>query len=172
MTLTCSIIITNDNVAAFIIVGADTGTVIQDNKPNKNAQAQKSKIDYEFEISSDLVNRDCIVVNNSTFTSEAKIEAEITVIETQHHRATIKCRLAEAQSDCDCSFFFSNAVTSPYAKVGNCQKDSTMTMTGALAIDRAAYLRDIDTQKEEAQLYVPKISTYKGEFYLKLQEFT
>ena len=44
-------------------------------------------------------------------------------------------------------------------------------MTDALAVDKAVYLCNIDTCKEEAQLYVPKIPTYKGESYLKLQEF-
>ena len=50
--------------------------------------------------------------------------------------------------------------------------DPTTAMTGTLTVDRAAYLRNIDTCKEETQLYMLKIPTYKGEFYLKLQEFT
>lgn len=44
-------------------------------------------------------------------------------------------------------------------------------MTGALAVDRVIYLRNIDTRKKEAQLYVPKILIYKSESYLKLQKF-
>ena len=45
-------------------------------------------------------------------------------------------------------------------------------MTGTLAIDKAAYFWNIDSRKEEAQLYRPKIPIYKGKSYLKLQEFT
>ena len=111
-------------------------------------------------------------MNDAIPASEAEMEAEITAIETQHHRTTIEHRLAEAQSDRDCGFFSTNTVTGLHAKVGNCQRDPTTTMTSILAIDKAAYLQDIDIQKKEAQLYVPKIPTYKGECYFKLQEFT
>lgn len=45
-------------------------------------------------------------------------------------------------------------------------------MTGALAIDKAAYLYNINTHKEKAYLYMPKIPIYKDESYLKLQKFT
>ena len=110
-------------------------------------------------------------MNNSTPVSETEIEAEIAAIETQCHRMTIECQLAEAQSNHDYGFLFPNAVIGSHAKVGNCQRDSTTTMIGALAIDKAVYLQDINTQKEEAQLYMLKIPTYKDESYLKLQEF-
>ena len=62
-------------------------------------------------------------------------------------------------------------MTGSYVKVGNRQRDPTMTITGTSAIDEAAYLWDIDTRKEKAQLYVSKIPIYKSESYLKLQEF-
>ena len=128
-------------------------------------------MDYELDTSGEPVDRDR-VVNDPTPASEAEMEAEIAAIETQRHRATIERRLAEARSDCDRGFPSTTTVTGHQAKAGNRQVDPTTAMTGALAVDRAAYLRDIDTRKEEAQLYVPKIPTYKGESYLKLQEFT
>ena len=130
------------------------------------------KIDYEFDISGDPVDRDCVIMNDVIPTSEVMIEAEIATIKTQRHRAIIKRQLAEAWSDCDHDFPSFNNVTDSHAKTGNRQEDPTTTMTGALAIDRAAYLQDIDTRKEKAQLYVPKIPMYKGESYFKLQELT
>ena len=172
ITLTYSTIVVNDDVAASTVVGADTGTVIQDSKPNEDVQAQESEIDYEFNINGDPVNCNCVIMNDVIPASEAKIEAEIAAIETQRHRATIKYWLVEAQLDCNCDFFSPTAVTSLYVKVGNHQGDSIIAMTGTFTIDRAVYLWDIDTRKEEAQLYVPKISIYKSKSYLKLQEFT
>lgn len=139
MALTHSTVVANDDVAVSTIIGADTGIVIQDSKPNKNPQTQKSEIDYELDINSDPVDLNCVIINDVIPASEVKIEAEIAVIETQHHRATIKRQLAEAQSDCDCGFPFSNAMTGPHAKAGNCQRDPTTIMTGALAIDKAIY---------------------------------
>ena len=111
-------------------------------------------------------------MNNPIPTSETKMKAKITVIETQCHRATIKRQLAKAQSDHDRSFFSPTAMTGHYAKVGNCQIDPTTVMTDVLAIDRVTYLCNIDTHKEETQLYMLKISMYKDESYLKLQKFT
>ncbi|MCJ1271067.1 hypothetical protein MMC22_010966, partial [Lobaria immixta] len=40
-----------------------------------------------------------------------------------------------------------------------------------MSADRAAYLREVDIRKEEAQLYVPKIPNDKGESYVKLEEW-
>ncbi|MCJ1266315.1 hypothetical protein MMC22_006198 [Lobaria immixta] len=171
MALTHSTVAANDDVAASTIVDADKGTVIQDSKPNENAQAQESEMDYELDISSKLIDRDCIAVNDLTPASDAEMEAEIAAIKTQHHRLTIERWLAKAWSDRDCSFPSPTAVTSHHAKTGNCQVDSTTAMTGTLAIDRVAYLHNINTHKEETQLYVPKIPMYKDESYLKLQEF-
>ena len=47
-------------------------------------------MDYELDISGEPVDCDCVVVNYPTSTSEAEMEAEITAIKTQHHRATIE----------------------------------------------------------------------------------
>ena len=104
IALTHSTIVANDDVAASTIVGADTGTVIQDSEPNEDAQAQESEMDYELDISDEPVDCDCVVVNNPTPASEAEMEAEITAIETQCHRATIERQLAKAWSDCDGNF--------------------------------------------------------------------
>lgn len=79
--------------------------------------------------------------------------------------------MAEAWLDRDRGFPSLTAMTGSHAKVGNCQVDPTTAMTGALAIDRAAYFYNINICKEEAQLYVLKIPTYKSESYLKLQKF-
>ena len=96
------------------------------------------------------------------------MEIEIAAIETQHHRAMIERQLAEVWLDCDCSFSSPTAMTGHHAKASNCQIDPTTATTSALAIDMVAYLYNIDTCKEEAHLYMLKIPTYKGEFYLKL----
>ena len=111
-------------------------------------------------------------MNDPTPASKVEIKAKIAAIETQCHRAMIECRLAEAQSDCDCGFSSPTAVTGPHAKAGNCQGDSTTAMTGALGVNKAVYFCNIDIRKEKTQLYVPKILTYKNKSYLKLQEFT
>ena len=95
MALTRSTIVANDDIAASIVVDANTGTVIQDSKSNEDAQAQESEINYKLDISDDSV---------------------------------------------DCGFFSPNTMAGPHAKAGNRQGDSTTTMIGALAIDRAAYL--------------------------------
>ena len=109
----------NDHIAASTIVGADTGTVIQNSEPNEDAQAQESKMDYELDISGEPVDRNYVIVNDPTPASEAEMEAEIAAIEPQHHRATIKRQLAEAWSDRDCSLSSPTAVTDPHAKAGN-----------------------------------------------------
>ena len=96
MALTRSTVVANDDVVASPIVGVNTSTIIQNSKPNKDTQAQESKMDYEFDIRGDPVDYDRVVVNNSTSVSEAEMEAEIAAIETQHHRATIEHWLAEA----------------------------------------------------------------------------
>lgn len=82
MALTCSTIVANDDIAASTIVGANIGIVIQDSKPNKDAQAQESEINYEFDISGKSIDHDRVVVNDPTPANEAKMEAEIAVIET------------------------------------------------------------------------------------------
>ena len=97
-------------------------------------------MNYELDISDDSVDHDCVIVNDAIPASEAKMEAEIAVIETQHHRATIERRLTEARSDCNCGFPSPNTITGPHAKAGNHQGNPITTMTGALAINRAAYL--------------------------------
>ena len=171
MALTCSTVVANDDIAVSTIVGANTDTVIQNSKPNENTQAQESKMNYKLDISDEPVNCNCVVVNDPTPVSEAEMEAEIAAIKTQCHQATIERQLAEAWSDHDCSFLSLTAMTGHHAKMGNCQINPTTAMTGALAVDKVVYLRNIDTCKEEAQLYVPKISTYKGKSYLKLQKF-
>ena len=103
-------------------------------------QARESKIDYELDISGDPVDCDRVIVNDAIPASEAAMEAKITAIVTQHHRATIERRLTEAWLDCDCGFLSPNTVTDSHAKASNRQEDSTMIITGALAIDRAIYL--------------------------------
>ena len=75
----------NDDVAASTIVDANTGTVIQNSKPNENAQAQESKMDYELDISDETVDCNCVVVNDPPPASEVEMEAEIVAIETQCH---------------------------------------------------------------------------------------
>ncbi|MCJ1268343.1 hypothetical protein MMC22_008231 [Lobaria immixta] len=55
----------------------------------------------------------------------------------------------------------------PRVTATNRQVDPIAVTSGALVNDRAAYLRDIDILKKEAQLYMPKIPTYKYESYLK-----
>lgn len=60
----------------------------------------------------------------------------------------------------------------PRVMATNRQVGPIAVTSGALVNDRAAYLRDIDIRKKEAQLYVSKIPTYKCESYLKIQEFT
>ena len=172
MALTCSTVVANNDVATSTVVSIETGTVIQNSKPNKDAQAREFKIDYGLDISDDLMDCDRVIVNNTISASETKMEAKIAAIKTQRHRATIEHWLAEAWSDRDCGFFSLTAVTDPHAKMSNRQKDPTTAMTGTFVINIAAYLRDIDIWKEEAQLYMPKIPTYKNESYLKLQEFT
>ena len=91
MALTRSSIIVNDNVAASTIVDTNTSIVIQDSKPNEDVQAQESKMDYELDISDEPIDCDHIVMNDPTPASEAEMEAEIAVIKTQRHRATIEC---------------------------------------------------------------------------------
>ena len=44
-------------------------------------QAQESEIDYELDISGDLVDRNCVIVNDAIPASEAEIETEIAAIE-------------------------------------------------------------------------------------------
>ena len=82
MALTYSTIVANDDVAAFTVVGANTGTVIQNSKPNEDAQTQESEIDYELDISGDLVDCNRVIVNDAISISEAAMEAEIAAIET------------------------------------------------------------------------------------------
>ena len=120
MALTRSTVIVNDDVTASTIIGANTGTVIQDNKLNEDAQAQESKIDYELDISSEPMDCNHVVVNDLTPASETEMEAEIAAIETQCYRATIERWLAEAQLDRDCGFPSPTAVTGHHAKIGNC----------------------------------------------------
>lgn len=129
-------------------------------------------MNYELNISDEPMDCNCVVVNDPIPASEAEMEVEIAAIKIQHHRATIECRLAEAQLDRDCGFSSPTAMTSHHAKAGDYQIDPTTAIIGTLAIDKVIYLHNIDTCKEETQLYVPKISTYKGESYLKLQKFT
>ena len=119
MALTYSIIVANNEVATSTIVGADTGTVIQDSKPNKDAQVWESEMDYEFDISDDSVDRNHIIVNDAILASKAKIEAKIAAIETQRHRATIEHWLAEAWLNRDRNFSSPTTMTDLHAKMGN-----------------------------------------------------
>ena len=80
MAFTRSTVIANDDVAMLTIVDTDTGTVIQDSKPNEDAQAQESEIDYELDISGELVDCNHVIVNDPTPASEAEIKAKITAI--------------------------------------------------------------------------------------------
>ena len=140
MALTHSTVIANDDITVSIVIGIDTGTVIQDSKFNEDAQARESKINYELDINNDPVDCNCVIVNDAILISEAEMEVEIAAIETQRHRAMTKCRLAQAWSDRDCGFHSPTTMISPHAKTDNRQRDSTTAMTGAFAIDRAAYL--------------------------------
>ena len=96
MALTHSIVVANDDVATSTVVGADTGTIIQDSKLNEDAQAREPKIDYGFDISGNPVDRNHVIVNDVIPASEAKMEVKIAAIETQCHRTTIEHWLAEA----------------------------------------------------------------------------
>lgn len=119
MAFTCNTIVANNEVATSTIVGADTGTVIQDSKPNKDAQVRESEMDYELDISDDSVDRNHIIVNDAILASKAEMEAKIAAIETQHHRATIEHWLAEARLNRDCDFSSLTAMTDLHAKMGN-----------------------------------------------------
>ena len=95
MAFTCSTVIANNDIAASIVVSANIGIVIQNSKPNKDAQAQESEMNYELDISGDFVDHDRVIVNNAIPARKTKMEVEITAIEIQHYRAMIKRWLTE-----------------------------------------------------------------------------
>lgn len=129
--------------AVTATANAETGTVIRDSQTRRNLNLDHTNNEPDFTGGP---------VKPLGLTEE-EMEAELASIEAQRRSVTLARRLAAAKEEQARGFPEVGAIplTTPYPP----------TEPAAFAIERAASVRQANKRKEEAQPFVPKISTYE-----------
>ncbi|MCJ1268632.1 hypothetical protein MMC22_008520 [Lobaria immixta] len=123
-------------------------------------------LDDDLDLSADEPRQDQVVDTNvvSPVDTVEAMEAELASIDALRRQAILARRLASARKEQEQGFLLVN----PEVTTAN----RPVNPRGAMVDEtRTGYVRDVDIRKEELQLYVPKVPTYRGGFYQKLLGF-